>query len=185
MQRMPEFLRLHGDRCMWDSLLARDRVWNQRVGSITTPDVAFMISLCYSADAYCLWLVKTKTSCKERREKAGKAASEKLKEHVGEGGGDARPNPKPLHNRENSIAAHVEELRRQDKIGGEPKPSTGKAPVPVFIRNYESRLRMDVDTDSQDDQLEIAIKAVEEWEKARKAGATQPLKPPSQTPEYE
>jgi hypothetical protein len=93
-----QFSRLHGDRCMWDSLLARDRVWNQRGGSVTIPDVGFMTTSMVKYSYFCLWLVNTKTSCKERREEAGKAASEKLKEQLGEGRGDAQPNPKPSHN---------------------------------------------------------------------------------------
>jgi hypothetical protein len=117
--------------------------------------------------------------------KLARQASQKLKEHVGEGGGDARPNPKPLHNLENSITTHVEELRRQEKVGGEPRPTTGKTPRPVFIRNYESKVRMDGDTDYLDDEFEIAIQAVKEWEAKRKAGITQPLRRPSRTPEYE
>jgi hypothetical protein len=70
----------------------------------------------------------------------------------------------------------------------ESKPASEKTPIPVFIRDYESRFRMDVATyfpDDQDDQFEIAIQIAKEWKRRRKAGIEQPLKPPSGTPEYE
>jgi hypothetical protein len=59
-------------------------------------------------------------------------ASEKLKEHVGEGGGDARPNPKPSHNlelsslkplpKEKEVGWSVKKLESQSILGS-PNPA--------------------------------------------------------------
>jgi hypothetical protein len=109
------------------------------------------------------------SSCKwKEARKLARLASEKLKEQLGEGSRDAQPKPKPLHNVENNITTHVEVLRGQDKIGGEPKLLTKKTPIPVFIRDYESKLRMDEDTVLQDAESRILKQAAKRLEARHK-----------------
>jgi hypothetical protein len=64
--------------------------------------------------------------------KLARQASKKLKERVGEGGGDARPNPKPSHNLDLSslkplpekrkVGSGVKKLEIQSKLGS-PNPA--------------------------------------------------------------